>query len=56
MYDAKENEQLEDTADITQGYCISDRSYFGKIQNEKLTNLKSSYIPKEGLLNDFNFE
>ncbi|MCD3203883.1 hypothetical protein [Clostridium botulinum] len=56
MYDAKEKEELEDNTSITQGYCVSDRSYFGKIQNEKLTNLKSSYVPKEGLLNDFNFE
>jgi len=56
MYDAKEKEELEEVTDLTKGCCISDRSYFGVLQNQRLANIKSSYIPKEGLINDFNLE
>lgn len=51
MYDAKEKEKLENNPYMTKGSCICDRSYFNKIQSESMINLKSSYIPKEDILN-----
>lgn len=57
MYDAKEKEkELGEITDLTKGCCISDRSYFGVFQNQRLTNIKSSYVPKEGLFNDLHLE
>lgn len=50
MYDAKEKEKLKNDTYMTKGICISDRSYFNKIQSENMINLKSAYIPKENIL------
>lgn len=49
MYDIKEKNQLEENSSITKTNCISDRSYFAKVQTENIINLRSSYIPKETL-------
>lgn len=49
MYDIKEKKQSEEENSITQMSCISDRSYFTKVQIENIMNLKSNYVPKENL-------
>ncbi|MCY6356666.1 hypothetical protein [Clostridium sp. ZS2-4] len=47
MYDAKEREEEQDVIKVN---CITDRSYFYKVQSENMMNLKSGYIPRENVL------
>lgn len=48
MYDAKLKENEKD--DSLKYNCIYDRSYFLKVRNESLNNLKSGHIPKEDVI------
>ncbi|WMJ81929.1 hypothetical protein RBU49_06690 [Clostridium sp. MB40-C1] len=50
MYDAKELEKKERDIQYSRYDCIYDRSYYYKVQTENMMNLKSSYVPRENVL------
>lgn len=50
MYDAKEfPDKNADSYSFKNG-CVADRSYFFKVQRESMMNLKTSYVPREKVI------
>lgn len=52
MYDAKKGKL--DATECLKGDCIKDRSYFTNIENTISMGTKSSLVPIENLIQDFN--
>jgi hypothetical protein len=52
MYDAKKDENSKDKH--VQYDCISDRGYYSMCDHNNMVNIKSSYVPVEVIINEFN--
>ncbi|MCY6484060.1 hypothetical protein OW763_06805 [Clostridium aestuarii] len=50
MYDAKQQDEKQN--ENLKFNCIADRSYFNKISNTSIINLKSSYIANDNIVGE----